>query len=124
MTTNKILLVEDEVLFAETIRQALVRFGHTVVLARDGREALKLYDPGTFNVVLTDMIMPDMDGVELIMALSRANPAVKVIAMSGGGRNGPQIYLKVAERVGAVKTIVKPFTFDELLDAVRECQDE
>ena len=115
--------MEDESLFAEAIQQALTRFGHTVVVARDGKEALKLYDPETIGLVITDLIMPDMDGVELIAALSRVDPAVRIIAMSGGGRNGPQTYLKVAERVGAVKTIVKPFTFDELLEAVRECQD-
>lgn len=120
---SQILLVEDETPFAEAIQQALTRFGHAVVLARDGKEALKLYDPEVFSLVITDLIMPDMDGVELITALSRVDPAVRIIAMSGGGRNGPQTYLKVAERVGAVKTIVKPFTFDELLEAVRECQD-
>ena len=118
---TKILLVEDEALFAEMIQKTLVAFGYEVVQARNGKEALKLYDPQTMGLVLTDLIMPDLEGVELIVALQRIEPSVRVIAMSGGGRNSPQSYLMVAERVGAVKTLAKPFSIAELVAAVREC---
>lgn len=120
---SNILLVEDEDLFADMIGKALVTFGHAVVRARNGKEALQLYDPRTVSLVLTDLIMPDMEGVELIVALRRAHPAVKVIAMSGGGRNQPAIYLAIAQQVGAARTLAKPFPLETLRSAVQECLD-
>jgi len=120
---TKILLVEDEDLFAAMIQKSLAPFGYEVVRARHGKEALKLYEPQTMGLVLTDLIMPDMEGVELIVALRKAHPAVKVIAMSGGGRNQPATYLAIAQQVGAVKTLAKPFPLEELLRTVRECLD-
>ena len=83
---KKILVVDDDVQFAELMLKALRFFGHEAVHAGDAKQALKLYDSQTVSLVLTDLIMPDMEGVELIMALRRRNPGVKIIAMSGGGR--------------------------------------
>lgn len=118
---STILLVEDEHLFADMICKALVAFGHDVVRARNGKEALRLYNAQTVSLVLADLIMPDMEGVELIVALRKAHPAVKVIAMSGGGRIQPTIYLAIAQQVGAVKTLAKPFPLEKLRAAVQEC---
>lgn len=118
-----ILLADDDDLFAEMIQQALVKFGYEVVHARNGNEALKLYDPQTIDLVLTDLIMPEREGVELIMTLRQRHPSVKVIAMSGGGLNQPNAYLSIAKRVGAVKTLAKPFPLEVLQLAVRECLD-
>lgn len=123
MSQIRILLVEDDHAFAETIRVALTASGYEVVLAGDGREALRLYDPETMPLVLTDLIMPDMEGVELILALRRRAPGVKVLAMSGGGHNGPEPYLRIAQRVGAQKTLAKPFPLATLRAAVAECLD-
>ena len=121
---SRILLVDDDHLFAEVIQNALTLFGYAVVRASDGKEALKLYEPQTFHLVITDLIMPDMEGVELIMKLQQRDPSVRVIAMSGGGRNNPEAYLAVAERIGAVKTLAKPFPLETLRVAVAECLDE
>ena len=118
---TKILLVDDEDLIATMLERSLAMFGYDVIRARDGREALGYYDPETIGLVLTDLIMPDMEGVELIMSLRKLNPAVKVIAMSGGGRNTPQAYLSIARRVGASQTLAKPFPIASLLAAIKEC---
>lgn len=85
-----ILLVDDDELFGDMVKKTLVRLGYAVLRARNGNEALPLYDPVTVELVLTDLIMPDKEGMELISELRRAYPAVRIIAMSGGGRNTPE----------------------------------
>lgn len=89
--------------------------------ARTGKEALQLYDPQTINLVLTNLFMPDMEGLELISELHQAHQSVRIIAMSGGGRNTPEEYLPIAQLLGAVRTLTKPFHQDELAKALREC---
>lgn len=121
MITPRILLADDEDMFAVMLQRSLVMFGYEVVRARNGREALVAYNPTTFSLVITDLIMPDMEGVELIAALRKVNPAVKIIAMSGGGRNHPQSYLHIAEKIGAWRTFAKPFPISELVTAIQEC---
>ena len=120
---TKILLVDDEDSFAEMVAKALTTFGHEVVRARNGQEALQLYDAQTVNLVLTDLFMPTMDGMELITKLEQLNPAVRIIAMSGGGKAIPGNYLRMAARLGAVKTLAKPFPLETLQLAVQECLD-
>ena len=121
---TKILLVDDDDAFAEMVHKALSVSGYAVVRARNGKEALRLYDPQTVSLVLTDLIMPEMDGMELIVKLEQLDPAVRVLAMSGGGRANPEAYLPLAERLGAVKTLAKPFQLEALRRAVAECLDE
>jgi CheY-like chemotaxis protein len=123
---NDILLVEDDTACAAMLRAALNHFGHQVVLAADGREALRLYEPQTMRLVIADLLMPEMDGMELIVKLLASEPSVRVIAMTGGGRQGKPasyLYLRMAERLGAVKTLAKPFPLEELRQAVAECLD-
>lgn len=123
---NDILLVEDDATCATMLRAALNHFGHLVVHASDGREALRLYQPQTTRLVIADLLMPEMDGMELIIQLQAREPSVRVIAMTGGGRNGKSetyLYLRMAERLGAVKTLAKPFPLEELRQAVSECLD-
>ena len=121
---TKILLVEDDAAFSEMVRKALVMFSYEVVLARNGKEALRLFDSATMLVVITDLLMPDMDGMQLIVKLQERDPSVRIIAMSGGGLGSPETYLPMAERLGAVKTLAKPFAVTELIAAVEECLDE
>lgn len=121
MNPPTIMVVDDDEHFARITERALTAFGYSVVPARNGVEALKLYHADTIQLVLTDLIMPDMEGVELIVTLRRLNPSVKVIAMSGGGRNNPAAYLPIAQRVGAMKTLAKPFSLEELRQTVADC---
>ncbi len=122
MQTASILLVEDERSLAEVLERTLESAGYHVTWAKDGKEALRVYDSKKFDIVLTDLIMPEKDGLELIPELRRINPAIKIIAMSGGGLGTPNSYLSVAQRFGAVQRLAKPFSSDELfavIDAVR-----
>jgi len=121
---NTILLVEDDPACATMLRTALNAFGHQVVLAPDGRQALRLFDPLAMNVAVVDLMLPEMDGMELILKLQEREPSVRVIAMTGGGRGKPEAYLRMAERLGAVKSIAKPFPLEDLRQAVAECLDE
>ncbi|MBI5801871.1 MAG: response regulator [Verrucomicrobia bacterium] len=120
---KKILLVEDDDAFADILRKSLTMSGYDVMHARDGREALHRYDPQTVHLVITDLIMPGVDGMELIVKLQRINPAVRIIAITGGGRCDPETYLLIAKRLGAVKMLAKPFPLEEIRAAVKECLD-
>lgn len=120
---NNILLVEDDVLTGQMLAEVLTRFGYLVKQVSNGQDALNCYDPQTVDLVLTDLFMPVMDGMELIAALQRRDPAVRIIAMSGGGKLPPTNVLPLAERLGAVKTLTKPFELEELRKAVAECLD-
>jgi DNA-binding NtrC family response regulator len=121
---QKLLLVDDDAQFAEMMLKAVTSFGYEPILAATGKEALQLYDPKTVELVITDLLMPDMEGVELIMALRRRNPKVKFIAISGGGRNSADTYLNVARKLGALKTLTKPFPLEALRTAISECLTE
>ena len=121
---RQILLVDDDDLFGEVTQKSLARMGYAVVYARNGKEALQLYNPETIDLVVTDLIMPDKEGLELITELHRTHPEVKIIAMSGGGRNNPEVFLKAAKRFGAMKILAKPFPREALEQAVLECLEK
>jgi DNA-binding NtrC family response regulator len=121
---KKILIVDDDVQFAEMMQKTLHALGHEPIMAATAKQALKLYDPLTVDLVITDLIMPDMEGVELILALRRLNRQAKIIAMSGGGRNTPDTYLNVAHKLGALKTLAKPFSLEKLRAAINDCWPE
>ena len=118
-----ILLVDDDELFGDMVQRTLTKLGYAVLRARNGNEALQLYDPLKVDLVLTDLIMPDKEGLELIAELHRAHPAVKIVAMSGGGRNTPEEYLPIARHLGAMKTLTKPFQQEALAKALTESLD-
>jgi len=118
-TQRQILLVEDDEPFADMLQKTLVQEGYAIVRACNGKEALRLYDAQCPHLVLTDLIMPDMEGVELIIELRRRHPSVKIIAISGGGRNPPGAYLPIAQRLGAARTLPKPFANPDLLAAIQ-----
>ena len=122
----RILLVEDDEAVREILRKALVSAGHEVEEAQNGNVALAAYRRQACDVVITDLVMPEKDGLETIMELRRFDPAVKVIAISGGGRTlGPgQLYLETARAIGALKTLAKPFTGSALLAALNQVLEE
>jgi CheY-like chemotaxis protein len=118
----RILLVEDDEAVREILRKTLVSAGHEVEEAPNGAVAVAAYRRQASDVVITDLVMPEKDGLEAIMELRRLDPAVKIIAMSGGGRSlGPgQLYLESARLFGALRILAKPFTAKALLKAVSE----
>lgn len=116
----RILIIDDDVEIRLLLRKMLEREGHEVVEAGDGREGLRRFQAAPIDVILLDMLMPEPDGLETILALRRVDPAVKVIAISGGGQTGTRDFLYVAAALGAQRTLRKPFHRQELLEAVRD----
>jgi CheY-like chemotaxis protein len=116
----RILVIDDEKEMRDLLRWMLEREGYQVVTASDGKEGLHLYRENPADLIITDLIMPEMEGIETILALKQDFPGVKIIAMSGGGHVGPDPYLKIAEGVGAIRVFAKPFLREEILNAVQE----
>ncbi|HSI09645.1 MAG: response regulator [Rariglobus sp.] len=114
-----ILLVDDHAEFLAVQKEILEDAGHTVVTASDGHRALVAVKAGGIDLVITDIIMPRKEGIETIVELRTNYPLLKVIAMSGGGRVGALSYLEVAEKLGALHTLEKPFNAATLLAAVK-----
>ena len=99
----------------------MVRCGHAVITATDGFDALKKLSLGQIDLVITDLVMPEMDGVKLIGHIRERYPNVKVIAMSGGGnRLGPEGCLEMAIRAGASRSLMKPFMLSDLFSMTEE----
>lgn len=114
----RILVIDDDIPFRSVLKASLEELGHDVREAKDGNEGVSLYRHETFDLVMTDLIMPGKEGIETIMDLRRINPAVKIIAMSGGGRVTSVDYLQIAKQVGAKQVLAKPFLYEELREAI------
>ena len=113
-----ILVIDDEQMLRRTLRALLERAGHTVVEAEDGDQGLAQFDVQMPDLVLTDIIMPNREGVETIGELRRRAPKTPIIAMSGGGSRGGDLFLTLAEQLGASATLTKPIRQAELIAAV------
>lgn len=114
----RVLLIDDEADLLAPMEMALAAAGHEVTALGDGAEALRRLDPADFDLVVTDIVMPRTDGLETLRALRRENPDLKIIAISGGGLMDPAYHLRMAERLGAARTLTKPFTLKALVEAV------
>lgn len=117
---SRILIIEDDNEVREYLESVLSRAGYDVIPASNGKEGLALFREEPADLVVTDIIMPEKDGIETIMDLRRINSNLKVIAMSGGGRSEPENYLHSAKLLGANRTMKKPFTNQEMLDTIKE----
>ena len=116
----RILLIDDESQIRSMLRLMLERVGYDVIEAADGMEGIKQYRDNPADLIITDLIMPNKDGIGTIIELKKEFPQVKIIAMSGGGVNRPEGYLDGAKKLGATRTLTKPIDRDEMLNAVRE----
>jgi CheY-like chemotaxis protein len=114
----RILLVDDDDMSRGAIHKMLERAGYAVESTSDGDEVIRMYGQQAADLVITDLIMPDKDGLEIIQDLRKLNPKVRILAISGGGRVDANEYLAVARKFGAVEILSKPFTKDELRRAV------
>ena len=117
---KRILVVEDDGAIRRSLEKTLTNSGLLVVEAANGREAIAAYDPGKIDAVVLDIIMPDVEGLETLRALRRISPDVKVVAISGGGQICAEDYLTIARKLGAQRTLEKPFTASALLAALNE----
>lgn len=116
----KILLVDDDLQFQQMLKQYLERSGLEVVTAENGAEAIKIFEKNRFDLVITDIIMPEKEGVETIIELKKEQPDLKIIAISGGGKIDATDYLAYAERFGANCTFSKPIDRDHFIAKVKE----
>ena len=116
----RILLIDDDALARDMLRQMLERAGYDVVEAASGREGLQQYQATAIDLIITDILMPDQDGLETILELRRLAPEAKIIAISGGGQSGLLDLLPVAAKLGAQWTLWKPLRRLELLAAIRQ----
>ena len=115
---SRILLAEDDEDMRRFLVKALERAGYEVSDFDNGASAYERLREEPFSLLLTDIVMPEMDGIELLMAVRKHHPALRVIAMSGGGRTGQMDFLGSAEKLGASAVLQKPFTFDGLTTAI------
>lgn len=116
-----ILLIDDDELVRRTLTLALRAAGHEVHTAREGREGLQILSSAQPDLVITDIIMPDQEGIETIMQIRKRDSRIPIIAISGAGVSGTLDFLGTATAFGATRVIRKPFRPGVLVDAVREC---
>ena len=113
-----ILLVDDDALLRDALHKTLVRAGYDVEDASGGTEALKAFRRQPRDLVITDIVMVDGEGLDMIRALRKLDAHVKIIAMSGGGLGKPDDYLSLADKFGATTILPKPFSGPEVLAVV------
>ncbi len=116
-----ILIVDDEPDIREMLELMLKKAGYETECAQNGEVALEILNKGKrFKLLVTDVVMPEMDGVTTIMEVIKKFPNMKVLAMSGGGVIPSETYLEMADKLGACRTFAKPLNIKEFLDAVKE----
>ena len=118
-TSPVILLIDDEKPFRNVLKQVLSTAGYEVVEAANGAEGIDRFYDNPADLIITDIIMPEKEGIETIIELKKVYPEIKLIVMSGGGWYGTDIDFDMAKKLGA-RTLDKPFALRELLDAVAE----
>lgn len=117
---KRILIIDDDFYVRDMMERLLRKARYDVLTADNGARALKMHRREPVDLVITDILMPEMEGLETITELRREAPPVKVIAISGGGRIGPASYLKMAKMLGADRTFAKPVDTARLLATVEE----
>lgn len=116
----RILLVDDEIAIRSSLARVLEAQGHEVEEAEDGDHGLSLLEEGGFDLVITDINMPEKNGIEVLTHITELRPDVPVIAMSGGGLLDKSLLLGDAGALGAVATLEKPFEMEDLVGLVTE----
>lgn len=115
-----ILVIDDDESLRNSLRRTLKKGSYTVLEAAEGRQGLTVLKTQTVDLILLDIFMPDKEGLETLTELRRSYPGIKVIAMSGGGAEGWLDVLNLARMLGAQRTLAKPFTREELIEAVKQ----
>ncbi|HEY2137306.1 MAG TPA: response regulator [Xanthobacteraceae bacterium] len=122
-----VLVIDDDPAVSLTIKLVLERDGHDVVLAGDGQSGVEALETGQFQLLIVDIFMPAMDGLETIRAVHNRQPALPVIVVSGASSQfldiapRPPDFLAMAVKLGAVRGIQKPFRPNDLTNVVNEC---
>ncbi|WP_282611386.1 response regulator [Pelagibius sp. Alg239-R121] len=117
----QILIVDDEILICEMLYALLTGAGHKAVTAPDGAEAIKVIKEHSIDLVIADIVMPEKDGLELIIEIRKTAPDLRTIAISGASRISNVHFLDLAKGCGASEALHKPIRNDLLLEAVERC---
>ena len=116
----RILIIDADEQMRDLLYKAMQWAGFEVMAAENGRQGQQLFEELPADLIITDLIMPEQEGLETIRILKQNDPAVKIIAISGGGRIGPEAYLPAAKELGADRVFSKPFDIKELVTTVHE----
>ena len=119
----RILVIDDDAAVRRVIRRILASKGHEVIEAESGVGGVKLFKDERPDLVVTDIFMPDQDGIETISELRQIEPDIRIIATSGGGSSKDPIYLDFSVQLGADIALLKPFKPADLLQAVANLLD-
>lgn len=115
---NRILLIDDEEDFLVTMAGILEGRGYDVIAVSNCKKALRTLHENAVDLVIVDIFMPDMDGLEFIRKVIRDNPELPIVTVTGAAK---QLYLEVAQRMGAVSGLLKPIDVDQLMGIVHKC---
>ena len=118
---KKILVIEDNLIVRNTVMRILQNAGYTVVTANDGLQGVDVFRKEQPDLVISDIIMPQQEGIGTIRQILAERPGAKIIAISGGGRIGNTDFLQIAKKMGAVDALQKPFDPDDLLGRINNC---
>lgn len=121
---SRILVIDDEAVVTQTLRRYLERHGFEVAVASDGDEGIEIHRANPADLVVTDILMPGKEGFETIKGLREITPDLRIVAISGGGRNEPHTYLRFAQRFGADRAFSKPLDMSVLVSSIRELLGE
>lgn len=116
---KKILIVDDDRYVHELFKKLLVKHNFTTVHADNGKEAKQILVNESVDLVITDVLMPEEDGLDVIFYLKSEKPEIPIFAMSGGGRIKPKKYLDIARKLGAKEVIEKPFSLESVIDKIK-----
>jgi len=116
----RILIIDDEAAIAMMLKRVVEKAGYEAMTAVNGNEGLEIFESFKPDLLITDIVMPEKEGLELIFELRRKNPKLKIIAISGGGRFQYEGYLNSAKHLGANKVFQKPLDLKELMGSVSE----
>lgn len=119
---KRILLVENEQQVAYALRDLLEHCGYDVTYSENGQEALSFLEIGTFDLIISDVLMPVMDGFELVCKARKAHYNCKFLAISGGGKIEKEYYLDAISKFGADGVLAKPFTIQQLVSKMKELE--
>ena len=118
-----VLIVEDDKELREMLKMSLLRRNFTVLEAENGKAAISHFKPLLTDLVVTDLIMPEEDGLKVVIKLRELKPSIKIIAISGGGKVGPGSYLNLAKALGADAIYSKPFSINDLIAKIEQLLD-
>jgi len=121
---KKILVIDDEPHILLMLKKMLERAGYEIDIASNGMEGLELFKKSPTDLVITDIIMPEKEGLETIREMKRLQSGLKIIAMSGGGKITADNYLQTAKFFGASRILEKPFTQQQMVEAVKDLTGE